>query len=370
MTTTDVTPPTAADTATTEIDEQSIGEFAGRLMGMFTSGMLTYMVDIGHRTALFEAAAQGPCTSGELAARAGLEERYVREWLGAMATSGIVDYDGASATYTLPLAHAICLTGTGATNMAPFSQLNTHLAKHVASVATAFREGGGVPYSEYRPEFTGVMDGMGRGMYDALLVDAFVPLVPGLAAQLTAGARVADVACGTGHALVLLAEAFPASTFIGYDLDDQAIDRGRQEAAGRGLTNVTFEMRDAATLHVDDPFDVVFVFDALHDQVDPAGVLAHIHASLEPGGTLIMKEPRVSSNLEDNIGNPAAPLLYSVSTLHCMTVSLAHGGAGLGTAFGEQVARQLIADAGFAEPVVHEAPGDPIDAVYVTSRPR
>jgi SAM-dependent methyltransferase len=369
MTTTDVTN-TNTESAVSEIDEQAIGDFAGRLMGMFTSCMLTYMVDIGHRTKLFDAAAEGPCTSDELAARAGLEERYVREWLGAMATSGIVDYDAATATFTLPPAHAICLTGTGATNMAPFSQLNTHLAKHVASVATAFREGGGVPYSEYRPEFTDVMDGMGRGTYDALLIDAYVPLVPGLAAQLTTGARVADVACGTGHALVLLAEAFPASTFIGYDLDDEAVERGRSEAAERGLSNVTFEVCDVAGLRVDEPFDVVFVFDALHDQADPTGVLARIHGALVPGGTLVMKEPRVSSNLEDNIGNPAAPLVYSVSTLHCMTVSLAHGGAGLGTAFGEQVARRLIAEAGFVDLVVHEAPGDPIDAVYVASTPR
>ena len=113
----------------------------------------------------------------------------------------------------------------------------------------------------------------------------------------------------------------------------------------------------------------MFVFDALHDQVDPAACWRTSTRALVPGGMLVMKEPRVSSNLEDNIGNPVAPLLYSVSTLHCMTVSLAHGGAGLGTAFGEQVARQLVADAGFVDLVVHEAPGDPIDAVFVASRP-
>src|SRR5207249_3561586 len=146
---------------------------------------------------------------------------------------------------------------SGAMNMAPFSQLNTHLAKHVQHVATAFREGGGVPYAEYRPEFTDVMDAMGRGIYDQLLVDAYVPLVPGLGDRLTAGARVADVACGTGHALVLLGRAFPASTFVGYDMDEDAIERARAESAGEGLTNVTFEVRDIARLHVDEPFDVV-----------------------------------------------------------------------------------------------------------------
>ncbi len=124
-----------------------------------------------------------------------------------------------------------------------------------------------------------------------------------------------------------------------------------------------------ATLPADPPFDAVFVFDAIHDQVDPRGVLHAIHAALVPGGIFLMKEPRVSSNLEDNVGNPFAPLVYSTSTLHCLTVSLAHDGAGLGTAFGEQVARQLLTDTGFGAIAVHESPGDPVDAVYVTTKP-
>jgi len=186
---------------------------------------------------------------------------------------------------------------------------------------------------------------------------------------LTAGARTADAACGTGHALVVLGEAFPKSTFVGYDLDEDSIERARIEAAEHGLDNVTFEVRDVVTLPTDPPFDAVFVFDAIHDQVDPRGVLGAIHAALVPGGIFVMKEPRVSSNLEDNVGNPFAPLIYSISTLHCLTVSLAHNGAGLGTAFGEQVARQLLQEAGFGAVEVHEAPGDPTDAVFVTIKP-
>jgi SAM-dependent methyltransferase len=352
---------------TTELipDETAIEAFAGRLLGLLTGGMLAYMIDLGHRTGLFDTLAAGPGTSEELADRASLHERYVREWLGALVTGGIVDYDPARATYHLPAAHAVCLAGTGAMNMAPYTQLNTHLAKYVGQVADAFRDGGGVPYAAYRPEFTDVMDALGRGSYDALLVDALLPLAPGLTDRLRAGARVADVACGTGHALVLLAQAFPTSTFVGYDLDDGAISRARDEAASLGLANVSFEVRDAARLRVDRPFDVVFVFDAIHDQADPAGVLARIRAALAPDGILFAKEPRVSSNLEDNVGNPFAPMLYSVSTLHCMTVSLAEGGAGLGTAYGEQRARQLLAEAGFGDIVVHDAPGDPLDAVFV-----
>lgn len=356
-------------TSNETLDRAAVEEFAGRLFGLMTGAMLTYMIDLGHRTGLFDAMARGAATSDELADRAGLNERYVREWLGAVVTGGLAEYDPADTTYRLPAVQAACLSGAGPANMAPFAQLPTVLGKYVQPVAAAFRDGGGVPYADYCPEFTGAMDALGRGAYDGLLVDAYLPLVPGLADRLRAGARVADVACGSGHALVVLGRAFPASTFVGYDLDEEAISRARAEAAAEGLGNVTFDVCDAARLRADEPFDAVFVFDAVHDQVDPSGVLDRIYEVLAPGGVFVMKEPRVSSNLEDNVGNPFAPLLYSTSTLHCMTVSLAQGGAGLGTAFGEQLALRMLADAGFGDVSVHPAPGDPADAVFVTSKP-
>ena len=148
------------------------------------------------------------------------------------------------------------------------------------------------------------MDAMGRGGYDELLVDAVLPLAPGLGERLAASGLAADVACGTGHTLVVLGKAFSASTFVGYDLDEEAIGRARREAAAEGLADVAFEVGDVAQLQVERPFDVVFMFDALHDQVDPVGVLGRIHAALVPGGTFLLKEPRVSSNLEDNMGDP------------------------------------------------------------------
>ena len=298
------------------------------------------------RTGLLTAAAQGSGTSEQLAARAGLTERYVREWLAAMVTGGVFEYDPATTTYTLPAEAAVVLTG-GPLPLAVMSGLQTHLAKHVHEVARAFREGGGVPYSAYQPEFTDLMDEIGRTLYDTALVDEYLPLVDGLVAQLEAGAAVADIACGTGHALVVLARRFPRSTFVGFDLNDGAVARARAEASGAGLTNVRFEVVDAARLDVNNAFDAVFVFDAIHDQVDPAG-----------------------DALEDNIGNPFAPILYSCSTLHCMTVSLAHDGAGIGTAFGEQLARKLLADAGFADVALEPAPGDPTDGVYITRKAR
>lgn len=365
--TTDTTD-TTDTTLDSTIDEQTAQAFAGHVMDLYTGGLLTYLIDLGQRTGLFDAAAQGPGTSAEIADRAGLHERYVREWLGAMVTGGIIDYAAAGATYRLPPEHAVCLAGDGPLNLAPLSQLNTYLAKYVGDIATAFREGGGVPYSAFRPEFTAVMDALSRPFYDGLLVDAVLPLAPGLTERLIAGARVADVGCGSGHALVVLAQAFPRSTFVGFDLDEEAIDRARREAADLGLGNVTFEVRDATTVPSDPPFDAVLVFDALHDQVDPHGMLRAIHDALVPGGVFLAKEPHVSSRLEDNVGNPFAPFIYSISTMHCLTVSLAHDGAGLGTAFGEQVARQLLSDAGFGDITVHEAPGDPTDAVYVATK--
>ena len=342
-------------------------EAAGQVVSIYAGSFLTYMIDIGHRTGLLATLAQGGGTSEAIAARAGLTERYVREWLATTTTGGLVDYDPATRTFTLSAERAAVLTA-GPLPLAVIAALQTHLGKHVHEVARAFREGGGVPYSAYRPEFTDLMDQIGRVWYDTALLDAFVPAIDGLVEQLQAGASVADVACGTGHSLVVLGRRFPRSTFVGYDLDEGAIARARAEADGAGLTNVQFEVADAARLGVSEAFDAVFVFDAVHDQVDPAGVLRSIHDALKPGGLFVMREPSAADNLEDNIGNPFAPVLYGMSTLHCMTVSLAHNGAGIGTAFGQTLARSLLADAGFTSVTVEPTPGDPTDAMYVTRK--
>lgn len=348
-------------------DRATVRAFSQQMLGLFSDGMLALMVDLGHRTGLFEAASQGPATSTEMAGRAGLEERYVREWLGAMVTGGILLFEPSTGVYELPPAHAACLTGSGASNVARMAQLNTHLATHVPAVARAFREGGGVPYSAFRPEFTEVMDATSRAHFDDLLVPRWLPLAPGVLDRLTAGARAADIGCGTGHALLVLARAFPASTFVGYDFAHDAIERANAVAAAEGLVNLSYQASDVAQLHVDELYDLVLSVDAIHDQADPAAVLRVIHDSLSPDGTYIMVEPTASSNLEDNVANPMSPWLYGVSTLHCTTVSLAQGGAGLGLAWGEQLARTMLADAGFDTVTTCPAPGDPMDTIYVTS---
>ncbi|MGR6964699.1 class I SAM-dependent methyltransferase [Geodermatophilus sp. URMC 61] len=188
-------------------------------------------------------------------------------------------------------------------------------------------------------------------------------------ARLTDGVRVAEVGCGTGHALNLMAPAYPRSSFTGYDLAGDAIDRARAEAADWGLTNVSFEVLDVARLPSDPLSTAVFAFDAIHDQADPAGVLSRVRAALEPGGWFVMMDIKAASALEDNVGNPMAPWLYGISTLHCMTVSLAQGGAGLGTVWGEQLARRMLDEAGFVDVAVHDVPDDPFDSVYVARTP-
>src|SRR5207245_2642511 len=240
----------------TELDPQLLEAAAGKVLSIYSGSMLNYMIDIGHRTGLLAAAAQGSGTSEQLAARAGLTERYVREWLAAMVTGGVFEYDPATTTYTLPAEAAVVLTG-GPLPLAVMSGLQTHLAKHVHEVARAFREGGGVPYSAYQPEFTDLLDQIGRVWYDSALVDAHLALVDGLTAQLEAGAAVADIACGTGHAVVVLARRFPASTFAGCDLDEGAVAPARAEASGAGFTNGRFAVADAPRLGITAAFGVV-----------------------------------------------------------------------------------------------------------------
>jgi SAM-dependent methyltransferase len=352
----------------TSVDREKARAFVRRMVG-FVDGMAAMMmIEAGAQVGLFEAmAAMPPATSNAIAERAGLHERYVREWLGAMVLARVVEYDPAAATYHLPPEHAASLTGDGPRNLGRMSAYAPTLYKVLPQVVAAFKQGGGVPYAAYQPEFSDWMDHLGRGRHDTRLLSVHLPAVAGLVERLHAGARVADIGCGTGHALNLMARAFPASSFTGFDISHLAIERARAEAETMGLANARFEILDVATLPAEPKYDVITAFDAIHDQVAPAAVLRRVCEALTPDGVFVMVDVRASSNLEDNLNIPAGTLIYTVSTMHCMTVSLAHGGTGLGAAWGYQRAEQMLHEAGFSSVRVLEV-DDPQNLVYEARR--
>ena len=337
-------------------NQDLVKQFGGKLVGIYTGAVLTKLIDIGYQVGLFDAAKAGPATSKELADRAGLKERYVREWLGAMASGGIFSYEPATRTYTLPEEHATLLTGDGPLNVTPMSRMVNHLGSHVPRLVGCFRDGGGIPYSAYRPVFTGCMDDVWRRIYDHQLVSGFIPAVDGLNASLDKGIRVLDIGCGTGHAINILAREFPRSTFVGYDIGEDAIAAARSEAERMRLANASFEVVDVANLPSNPKFDLITAFDAIHDQKAPDAVLRGVREALAPGGAFMMVEFKFSSRLEENVANPFAPMYYGISLMHCMPVSLAVDGQGLGTVWGEQLAREYLAEAGFGNVSTFDAP--------------
>lgn len=353
----------------TTLDVAAVEAATQRVFGAYVDSVLVLMIDLADRSGMLAALADGPGTSEELAARGGLTERYVRECLSALVAGGVVGFDAGTRRFQVSPEQAAVLTGDQATNIAPLSRLTTLLAHHVAEAVEVARDGGGIPYERFRPDFTAVMDGISRRVFDGPLLDSIVPMDPDLPAALTRGIRVADIGCGTGHSTVVLAEAFPASSFVGYDLSEDALDVGRAEARAAGLANVRFEQLDVRELPDDPPFELVVGFDVIHDQVDPVAVLERVFRALTPGGLFLMLDIRAASDLEDNLANPLAPFLYGISTLHCMTVSLAHDGAGLGTVWGEELARSMLADAGFVDVTVHEVADDPLNQVYLARTP-
>lgn len=346
------------------VDMDRVKQFGGRMLGIYTGGVLAQMIELGYVTGLFEAAKQGPATSDELAARAGMRERYVREWLGSLASAGIFTYDATTKRYALPEEHGLLLTGDGASNLAPMSRIVNHFGTHLPMIARCFKEGGGVPYEAYRPVFTQCMDDTWRRIYDQHLVKGFIGIVDGLVPALERGIRVLDIGCGSGHAMNVLAKQFPRSSFVGYDIARDAIDAARREAQQMRLTNTRFDAVDVTNLAGNETFDLITSFDAIHDQRAPDEVLRSVKRSLAPGGTYLMMEFKFSSNVEENIGNPFAPMYYGISVMHCMPVSLAVGGAGLGTVWGEQTAKRLLAEVGFTDIKVLDTPR-PQNCVFV-----
>jgi SAM-dependent methyltransferase len=353
------------------IDQGRAEAFAGRLLDVLNDSALALMISIGHRTGLFDTmAALAPATSGEIAAAARLHERYVREWLGAMVTGGIVAYEPRGRTYALPAEHAAWLTRAAApSNLAVTMQFIPVLAGVEDAIIARFEQGGGLHYHDY-PRFHTVMAEDSAQSVVAALHDAILPLVPGLTERLRAGIDVLDLGCGEGRALIALARAFPNSRFTGYDLIDETVVTATREAHELGLTNVRFAALDAADLAEHERYDLICTFDAIHDQADPGRVLHNIAAALRRDGVYLMQDIRAASALEGNLDHPAGPFLYTISTLHCTSVSLGSGGVGLGTAWGEELALTMLAEAGFPRVTVERLPHDMLNNYYIASKTR
>ncbi len=354
-------------TAKQETFDQARAEaFAGQMLGMVNNAMASLAISVAQQSGLLDTLATlPPSTSSRVAGAAGLDERYVRECLGALVASGIIEYEPAAATYRLPAEHAAFLTtNAGPDNIGYFTRYISLFAGVEPRILECFEQGGGVPYEAFR-RFQELQAGETRAIYDATLLDKTLPGIPGLVDRLTSGIAAADVGCGQGHAINLMARAFPRSTFTGFDISDEGLAAARAEAREWGLSNARFVRRDVAALDEPASFALISAFDAIHDQVAPRKVLAEIRRALRPGGAFLMVDIAASSRLEENLEHPLAAALYSVSLFHCMTVSLAHGGEGLGTMWGEQKARELLAGAGFTSVETVAIEGDMLNTYYV-----
>jgi 2-polyprenyl-3-methyl-5-hydroxy-6-metoxy-1,4-benzoquinol methylase len=349
------------------IDMDRLHRVVGSLVSDYNAAMASALVYIGDRNGLFTAmAGAGPLTPHDLANTTGQSERYIKEWLSAMACSGYVEYDADTERFTLPPEQAFCLANPD--SPAYFSGLFEMLPtwyRNTGKVADAFKTGAGVPQNEYGEEFWEGFERFTRAQFVNHLVQDWIAGVDGLDARLRAGARVADVGCGNGQASLILAEAYPNSTFIGLDDYPLAIHNARRRLAGSGLEDrVRYELHDVGG-GIPGQYDLITTFDTVHDMVDPVGSLTSIRKALAPGGVLLWTEFNVSGDLVENLANPInlAKFTYSASTLYCMTTSLSEGGAGIGTCMGAHKAEELAQEADFSS--FRRLPlEDPFTAVY------
>lgn len=349
-----------------QLDHSKAEAFAGKLLEVINHGTLSLMISVGHRTGLFDTMGQlAASTSDEIAGAAGLNERYVREWLGAMATSKIVTVDPEGKRYALPPEHAAFLTrAAGADNMAVFGQYISVLGSVEDHIVECFKNGGGVPYEAYNRFHEVMAEESGQTVLSSLL-ETILPLVPGIQKRLKEGIEVLDIGCGSGRALNLMAKTYPNSRFTGYDLCEEPIATATAEAAKQGLTNVQFKQRDLTDFKPEKQYDFITAFDAIHDQARPDKVLSGVYQALKPDGVFLVQDIDASSHVVNNMDHPIGPLLYTISTFHCMSVSLAQGGMGLGTVWGTEKAQEMFREAGFSDVKINRLEHDFQNCFYV-----
>jgi len=346
--------------------------FATSLIEMLNKSSLALMTSIGHRTGLFDAMAEMHyATSDEIAVKTSLNERYIREWLGALVTAGVVDYEPSSKKYFLPREHAAFLTRkAGADNLAVFSQYMAVMGEVEDSIIACFKNGGGVPYSKFHRFHEVMAEDSGQSVLSSL-ESHVLPLVSGLVDQLNTGIEVLDVGCGSGRIINRMASQFPNSRFTGIDLSEEAIDRASSAASQMKLKNVEYLIRDLSDFDQTAPvekYDFIATFDAIHDQGKPLNVLKGIYRALKQDGVYLMQDISGTGHLEEDVKHPIGTFLYTISCMHCMTVSLAQDGEGLGAMWGESKTIEYLNKAGFNQVVTNKLAHDIQNNWYVINK--
>lgn len=335
-------------TAQQQLSSEKMQAFGMRILNDTAAAVRAGLNYIGDRLGIFKAlASSGPITLEALSAKTNLNPRYLQEWLCALSAAEYLEYDAKNRTYFLPPEHALFLADE---NSPEYCGGALHMPVPLLSLAPevmkAFRVGGGVHQHEHHAEMAEAIERFTLPFFTSYLTQQWLPSMPEVQKKLLEGCRVADVGCGGGQAVIAMGRAYPNSKIYGFDHHAPAIERAITNARTAGVTNVFFSCSAAETMSEEQKFDLVTTFDVIHDMADPVGGLKAIKGLLAKDGTYLMLEMNASDKLEENI-NPLGALLYSVSTLYCMTVSLAENGVGIGACMGEPKARQLTEQVGF-----------------------
>ena len=327
------------------VDEQRLNAFLGRAVGDLGAAVSAVLVSIGDELGFYKTLATGPLTARELAAKSGAHERYVREWLANQAAGGYVEYDAATDTFSLSPEQALCLADPNGPADLPGAYSIVRDLFHIRDRALEnFRTGRGMEWGEHHQCLFHGTERFFRASYNAHLLTSWLPALDGVVDKLKHGARVADVGCGHGASTILMAQAFPKSTFVGIDYHGASIDTARQRAAATNVSNANFQVADA-TSYNGQPYDLIAFFDCLHDMADPVGAARHARTMLKGDGHVMVVEPFANDQLEHNL-NPVGRVYYGASTLVCVPVSLAKNGPALGAQAGEQQLREILVDKG------------------------
>jgi SAM-dependent methyltransferase len=332
------------------LDQAKLHEFVMRAVGEMGAAMNAALIVIGDKLGLYKAmSGAGPMTSAELAKKSGTAERYVREWLAAQAAGGFVTYDAASGKYTLPPEQALALADETSPVFLPgFFEIVAACVKDEAKITDAFRSGKGVGWHEHDHGLFAGTERFFRPNYRAHLISEWIPALEGTEAKLKAGAKVADVGCGLGTSTILMAQAYPKSSFVGFDYHDGSIKMAREAAAKAGVGDrVKFEVAKAKD-YPGKGFELVAFFDCLHDMGDPEGAAKHVKESMASDGAWMIVEPFAHDKLEDNL-NPIGRVYYAASTMLCTPASLSQEvGLALGAQAGEGRLSKILKAAGFS----------------------